>query len=73
MLMILFYSQKRLYLYKIKEKLSYLFTDSLMYKSNTNDVHEDFIKDKEMFDCSIYSAKPNYYDYSNKLVVGKIK
>ena len=73
MLMILFYSQKRPYLYKIKEKLSYLFTDSLMYKINTKDVYEDFIKDKEIFDFSIYSAKPNYYDDSNKLVVGKIK
>ena len=50
-----------------------MFTDSLIYKINSKDVYEDFIKDEEMFDFSIYSAKPNYYDHSNKLVVGKIK
>ena len=50
-----------------------MFTDSLIYKINSKDVYEDFIKDKEMFDFSIYSAEPNYYDDSNKLVVGKIK
>ena len=44
-----------------------------MYKINSKDVYEDFFQDKEMFDFSIYSAEPNYYNDSNKLVVGKIK
>ena len=38
-----------------------------MYEIKTEDVYEDFSKDKEM------SAKSKYYDDSNKLVVGKIK
>ena len=52
-----------------------LFTDpnSLKYEIITEDVFEDFSKDKEMFDFSNYSTKPKYYDNSNKLVVGKMK
>ena len=52
-----------------------LFTDanSLMYEINTEDVYQDFSKDKEIFDFSNYSAKSKYYDYSIKLVVGKMK
>ena len=36
-----------------------LFTDThnLMYEIKTEDVYEDFSKDKEMFDFSIYSTK----------------
>ena len=41
----------------------------LMYKFH----YEDFSKDKGIFDFSYYSAKPKYYDVSNKLVVGKMK
>ena len=48
-------------------------TDSLIYEIKTEDVYEDFSKDKEMFDFSNYSTKSKYYDNSNKLVVGKKK
>ena len=48
-------------------------TDSLMYEIKIQDVYEDFSNDKEMFDFSNYSAKSNYYDDSNKLVVGKME
>ena len=48
-------------------------TDSLMYEIKTENVYEDFSKDKEMFDFSDYSAKSKYYDESNKLVFGKMK
>ena len=48
-------------------------TDSLMYEIKIQDVYEDFSNDKEMFDFSNYSAKSNYYDNSNKLVVGKME
>ena len=44
-----------------------------MYEIKTEDVYEDFRKDIEMFDFSIYSAKSKQYDDSNKLVVGKMK
>ena len=52
-----------------------LFTDanSLKYEIKTEDVFEDFSKDKKMFDFSNYSTKPKYYDNSNKLVVDKMK
>ena len=52
--------------YDTKSKL--LFTDT-----DTEDVFEDFSSDKEMFDLSKYSTKPNYNDNSNKLVIGKMK
>ena len=41
-----------------------LFTDidSLMYEIETEDVYEDFNKDKEMFDFSNYSPRSKYYD-----------
>ena len=48
-------------------------TDSLMYESKTEDVYEDFSKDKEMFNFSNYSAGSKYYYDSKKLVVGKMK
>ena len=48
-------------------------TDSLMYQIKTEDVCEDFSSYKEIFDFSNYSTKPKYYDYSNKLVIGKMK
>ena len=44
-----------------------------MYEIKTEDVYKDFSKDKEMFDFSNYSIKSKYYNYSNKLVVGKLK
>ena len=47
-------------------------TDSLMYEIKTEDVYENFSKDKEMFNFSNYSAKSKYDD-SNKLVLGKMK
>ena len=34
-------------------------TDSVMYEIKTVDVYENFIKDKELFDFSNYSAKSN--------------
>ena len=35
-------------------------TDSLIYQLKTKEVYEDFINDKEMFDCSNYSVKSKY-------------
>ena len=48
-------------------------TDSLMYKIKTEDVHENFSNNKEMFNFSNYSTKSKYYDNLNKFVVGKMK
>ena len=44
-----------------------------MYESKTEDVNEDFISDKEKFDFSNYATQSEYYDHSNKLVLGKMK
>ena len=44
-----------------------------MYEIKTENIFEDFSKDKKIFDFSNYSAKSKFYDDSNKLVVGKMK
>ena len=54
-------------------RLLFADTDSLIYETKTEDVYEDFSKDKEMFDFSNCSGKSKYFDDSNKLVVGKMK
>ena len=41
-----------------------------MYELKTNDVYEDFSKDKKLFCFSHYSVESKYYDDSKKLVVG---
>ena len=43
-----------------------------MYEIKTEDLYQDFSSDKEMFNFSNYSTKSKY-DYSNKLVIGKIR
>ena len=45
----------------------------MIYKIKIEYLYEDFSKDKRIFHFSDYSAKPKYYDDSNKLVAGKIK
>ena len=52
--------------YDNKCKLLFTDTDSLMHEIKTEDVYEDFSSYKD-------STKPKYYDYSNKLVIGKMK
>ena len=47
--------------------------DSLMYEVKTEDVHEDFSNNKEIFDFTSYATKSKCSDNSNKLVVGKMK
>ena len=42
-----------------------------MYEIKTEDVYEDFSKDKKMFDFSYYSLKSKFYDDLNKLVLAK--
>ena len=44
-----------------------------MYEIKTDDVHEDFSSDKEIFDFINYSTKSKYYGDSNRLVIGKMK
>ena len=44
-----------------------------MCEIKTEDIYDNFSKDKEMLDFSNYSTKSKYYDNLNKLVVGKMK
>ena len=48
--------------YDNKSILSFTDTDRLMYEIKTEDVHDDFSSDKEMFDVSNDSTKSKYYD-----------
>ena len=52
-----------------KSKLLFTDTDSLTYEINTEDVYEDFSRNKEIFDLSNYSTKSKYHNDSNKLVI----
>ena len=44
-----------------------------MYQIKTDDVYEDFNKDKQIFHFSDYSVKSKYYENLNALVAGKMK
>ena len=59
--------------YDNKSELLFTHNDSLMYEIKTEDVHENFSSDKEMFDFRNYSTKSKYYDDSKKLVIEKLK
>ena len=57
----------------MNSRLLFTDTDSLVYEIKTEDVYEDFINNKEMFNFSNYSTNSKYYENSHKLVVGKMK
>ena len=44
----------------------------LIYKIKSKIIYQHLSKDEKMSDLCNYSAKSNYYDYSNKLVGGKM-
>ena len=48
-------------------------TDSLVYEIKTEDVYEDFYKDKTLFDFSDYPLDSKFFDPANKNVIGKMK
>ena len=47
--------------------------DSLVYEIKTEDVHEDFYLDKNLFDFSDYPLDSKFFDPINKKVIGKMK
>ena len=47
-------------------------SDSLFYEIKTDDVCEDFYKNKNLFDCSNYPEYSIFFDPVNKKVIGKI-
>ena len=48
-------------------------TDSLTYEIKSENVYEEFFKWKNLFDFSNYSKDSEFFDSTNKKVVGKMK
>ena len=59
--------------YDNKSRLLFTDINGLAYEIETENVYDNFSKNKEMFDFSNYFPKSKYYDDWNALVVGKIK
>ena len=59
--------------YGDKAKLLFTDTDSLTYEIETKDAYQDFWNDKDRFDNSDYSESSQYFDKTNKKVIGKFK
>ena len=48
-------------------------TESLVYEIKSKDVYEERFKDRELFDFSEYSVDSNFYESTNKKLLGKMK
>ena len=48
-------------------------TDSLIYEIKSEGVYEEFFKHKHLFDFSNYPKDSNFFDETNKKVIGKMK
>ena len=46
-------------------------TDSLTYEIKSEDVYEEFFKQKHLFDFSNYPKDSKFFDPTNKTVIGK--
>ena len=53
--------------YGNNSRLLFRDTDGLMYEIKTEDVYNNFSRDKKMFDFSNYSTKLKHYDNSKKI------
>ena len=58
---------------KYSATLLFTDTDSLVYEIETNDVYEDFYRDRNLFDFSDYPQDSKFFDPVNKKVIGKVK
>lgn len=54
-------------------KLLFTDTDSFCYLINTNDIYDDMIQDKSLYDLSNYNSQHKCYDKTNGKVLGKFK
>ena len=59
--------------YGDKAKLLFTDTDSLTYEIEAEDVYQDFWNDKNRFDNSNYPESSQYFDKTNKKIIGKFK
>ena len=58
---------------KFNTELLFTDTDSLTYETKSENVYEEFFKWKNLFDFSNYSKDSEFFDSTNKKVVGKMK
>ena len=56
-----------------KQDVKLVFGDSLVYEIKTDDVYEDFRKDKHLLDLSNYLKDSKIFDSVNEKVIGKMK
>ena len=54
-------------------ELSFTDTDSLINEITSEDVYEEFYKDKHFFDLSNYPKDSKFFDPVNENVIGKMK
>ena len=54
-------------------KLLFSDTDSLAYEIKSENVYEEYFKWKDLFDFSNYSKDSEFFDDTNKKVIGKMK
>ena len=59
--------------YDNKARLLFTDTDSLTYEIEAEDAYKDFWNDKDKFDNSDYPERSQYFDKTNKKVIGKFK
>ena len=59
--------------YGDKAKLLFTDTDSLTYEIEADDVYQDFWNDKDKFDNSDYPEDNQFFNKTNKKVIGKFK
>ena len=64
------YIKKR---YVDKAKLLFTDTDSSTYEIEAEDAYQDFWNDKDKFDNSDYPKSSQYYDKTNKKIIGNSK
>ena len=58
---------------KFDAELLFTDTDSLTYEIKSENFYEEFFKYKHLFDFSNYPKDSNFFDETNKKVIGKIK
>ncbi|CAG2215764.1 unnamed protein product [Mytilus edulis] len=59
--------------YGSRATLLFTDTDSLCYNINTDDIYQDMMEDKHLFDTSEYNPEHRLYSTLNKKVLGKMK
>ena len=58
---------------KYDANLLFVDTDSSVYEIKTEEVYEDFYKNKNLFDLNDYPQDSKFFDLANKRVIGKMK